>query len=383
MIEYRFALPEDLPQITDFINMVFSMHVRPHDFEVLLPKVYDPRYNKSRIHAIALEGNRIIGCVGVYDFPIRVADETLKIGYLGSVSVHQKFRKQGIMKKLMQMQIERARLEGMDLLALGGQRQRYEYYGFTPCGCTCSYTVTARNIRHAMADVDASEYSFRKLAADDPAIERLFDLYDQQTVSGARTLENFYATLCSYHNLPWVILRKDEPAGYLIASENEEKIVELVMDEPSAFRAIVKGFLQEQKKSGVEILAAPFDLALNRSLAPVCEKYGAIVSNNRMMRCMNPERVIGAFMKLKQTCCQLSDGVLCLGIADMATIRIEVRNGCVIIEKTGEQPDLTLSLMEAEQLIFNYNRYAVAELPLRVHRDWFPLPFYIPEPDTF
>ena len=38
MIEYRFANSEDMDEIIDFINMIFSMLEVPHDFARMLPK---------------------------------------------------------------------------------------------------------------------------------------------------------------------------------------------------------------------------------------------------------------------------------------------------------------------------------------------------------
>ena len=40
MTEYRKALCGELPQIIEFIDMVFSLSGTPHDFASLLPKLY-------------------------------------------------------------------------------------------------------------------------------------------------------------------------------------------------------------------------------------------------------------------------------------------------------------------------------------------------------
>ena len=58
MTEYRFARPEEEPQILDLIDLVFSQGSRPHDFRKLLPKVYaHPGF--AGFHAVAVRENRI------------------------------------------------------------------------------------------------------------------------------------------------------------------------------------------------------------------------------------------------------------------------------------------------------------------------------------
>ena len=39
-VTYTRGKPDELGEIRDFINMVFSMHTRPHDFARMLPKLY-------------------------------------------------------------------------------------------------------------------------------------------------------------------------------------------------------------------------------------------------------------------------------------------------------------------------------------------------------
>ena len=65
MNEYRFATPQDMPKVIDFIDLVFSQSARPHDLAQLIPKVYGDGHDYSHIHAIALEDGEIRGCVAV------------------------------------------------------------------------------------------------------------------------------------------------------------------------------------------------------------------------------------------------------------------------------------------------------------------------------
>ena len=157
MTTYRKARPEDRAQYLDFINMVFSMAHRPHDFSKLLPKVYGPGRPTDTLQNIAVaDAGRVRGPVAVLPGALRGGDKALCTGYVGSVSAHPFARGEGHMKALMKMAIEGAAADGADLMMLGGQRQRYEYFGFTPGGVEIRYTVDQANLRHALRGVETA-----------------------------------------------------------------------------------------------------------------------------------------------------------------------------------------------------------------------------------
>ena len=101
MVTYRRATASDRAKILDFINMVFSMTVRPHDFSTLIPKVYGPGRGLAEIHCIALDDNDAVrGVVAALPQEIHILDQTLRTAFVGSVSVHPYARGEGHMKAL-------------------------------------------------------------------------------------------------------------------------------------------------------------------------------------------------------------------------------------------------------------------------------------------
>jgi len=378
MIEYRFARADDLDELIDFINMIFSMMRVPHDFAAMLPKVYGDAHRLADIHAIAVENGRICGCVGTYVYPLRVGEQTLRMGYIGSVSVHRRVRGMGVMRRLMEMNIQRAREEKLDMLVLGGQRQRYEYYGFTPCGATYSYSLSASNVRHALRELNADEISIRPMEEQD--VPFALECYNRQRVAGARTQSNFLDTAVSYRNQPWLVCSAGKPAGYLIASADGKKICELAAENEKLKTMALKKWLELRELRSVQIDAAPYDRALNQALAPICEGFS--LAQNGMLLCLNYANVILAYMQLKHEDEPLADGEFSLAISDDETIRISVRSGEIQIEQT-DAADVSLDGIQAQQLLFGYNPYVLTDLRRQTPAGWFPLPFHIPEPDTF
>ena len=318
MTEYRFATAQDWPKIIDFIDLVFSQSARPHDFAALIPKVYGDGHDYSHIHAIALEDGEIRGCVAVLPVDMTVAGQQLRMGYLGSVSVHRLSRGAGHMKKTMQMQLEKAKADGLDLIVLGGQRQRYGYFGFYPAGHGYEYSVTQSNVRHALKDVDASAFTFEALEAGEGS-EYAYALYQQQPVCGSRTAENFAELALTFESKGWLVLENGQKAGYLIASNDGKGIREIVLEKPAQVPAVLKAWLALQQVRGLYVDAAPYNVTLNRTLAAFAEYYS--LGQDGLVRCLNYANVIRCWMTLKNSISPLSEGMLRLGI-DGETIEI-------------------------------------------------------------
>ena len=160
MTEYRIARAEEEARLVDFINMVFSMAHCPHDFKTLEPKMYGaPGF--AQHHFVAVENGLIRGVVGLMPMTLRVGEKRLKLGYIGSVSAHPYDKGAGHMKHCMALALDAARERGYDLLVLGGQRQRYQYFGFEQGGMSLRFAVNQRNIRHALGHIDETQVTLR------------------------------------------------------------------------------------------------------------------------------------------------------------------------------------------------------------------------------
>ena len=378
MTEYRFATAQDWPKVIDFIDLVFSQSARPHDFAALIPKVYGDGHDYSHIHAIALEDGEIRGCVAVLPVDMTMAGQKLRMGYLGSVSVHRLSRGAGHMKKTMQMQIDKAKADGLDMIMLGGQRQRYGYFGFSPVGGLYEYTVTHSNVRHALKDVDASGFAFELLVPGEGS-EYAYALYQQQPVCGSRTAENFAELALNFESKGWLILNNGQKAGYLISSVDGKGIREIVLETPELIPAVLKAWMAARDVRSLYLSVAPYDKQLNRTLASFAEYYS--LGQDGCMLCLNYVNTIRAWMTLKNSVEPLSDGVVLLGI-DGQTYEIKVADGTVNVDKTDAEAQIALTADEANQLLFGFNRFYAPEVS-SIPADWFPLPLFIPRPETF
>lgn len=379
MIEYRFAAPEHRADLIDFINYVFSQNSVPHDFKTLIPKVYADGRGYDDIHAIVLDDGRVKGVVGQYPVHASFGGAPLEIGYIGSVSTHPYARGCGYMIKMMEMQAEHAKETGIDIMMLGGQRQRYEYYGYSPVGCEYVYRVNAANVRHALKTVDASAMNWKRFAdATEAEIDDAYRLYQQQPITGVRSREDFTLILRTWRTEPYLLLREAEVVGYMVVS-GTDSVSELVISDASLVPALVKGWFAANELKRMSFTVPAIDAALNRVLATFAEGYQ--MANCTQARIVNLANVLRACLTLKMRTGALSDGEIILQMDDEVPVLARVKDGQITVQETDAAPDLHLPRLEMQQLLFASNRFAAPDVSCPV--DWFPLPLFLYGADHF
>ena len=145
MIEYRHSFPEERETVIATANRVFGDAGADINFETAIPKVYGAEQETSDLQYIAVDENRKIHAL-IARLPnrIHVGAEILKCGCIGTVSVIPESRGRGHMKELMRLWEQEMRAEGTDLAILGGQRQRYQYFGYVPGAPQYTFTISWR-----------------------------------------------------------------------------------------------------------------------------------------------------------------------------------------------------------------------------------------------
>lgn len=376
MTDYRFARSGEEDEILDLINAVFSQKARPHDFASLLPKVYaHPGF--APLHAVAEVDGRIRGTIALLPMEVQMGrgGETLRGGYIGSVAVHPRFQKQGHMRALMAMQAERAQQIGLDFMALGGQRQRYNYYGFENAGLGLRFSVTAANARHALKDAIPVEIvPFPK--HDSPELDVLYALYEAQPSRVLRTRELFYDALRTYNSTPWAI--RDQAgniAGYLAAMENE--ITEIVLADEALLPGVIRAWMEIRNKCAVKCPGWHLEraAALN-AFAEVSE-----ISDYQMLRVLNWERALNAALSFRSQIAPLPEGKRVIGIEGAGALALEVAKEGTRVSPAADAPMLSLSEMQSTALFFSPTSLLTVRDPLL--RCWLPLPLDIPIADQF
>ena len=386
-ITYEMAVPADYDEIIDFANFVFSYAHEPHEFKVLIPKAYGPDRTMWPTHFLARENGRIRGLVGLEQYSLRVLGEELKYGFIGTVSVHQYSRGKGHMKKCMAMSTQYAREHGIDIMMLGGQRQRYEYYGYEPGAVAYSFEITRTNCRHALSAVNTDGVSFKPFADVRDRMKEIFDIYESGPVFGARSLDNFEQICMTWRNCPYAVLSGQYIIGYIVASSDGSDISELRLKDSADFDVVIKAYLAAFDRKSVSVRIPPHRPADVRAASLICEEEN--VSPSEMIMILNYERVVKTYLRLKRHIeGNLPDGHVALGISGLSgegisTLTISVQGGEIDCRFTDDTPDIVLSPLAVQNLMLSPVTYVdMSQLPDCARR-YFPLPIYMESADCF
>lgn len=373
--EYRRALPEEVPQIVDFLNMVFSVDHEPHNFPKLLPKVY-AHDDFWRIQYVAAREGRILAGVTLLPLTLTIRPGiTLKAGFVGGVSVHPYFRGEGHMKALLSKVIRDAREDGLDLLVLGGQRQRYGHFGFGKADPVINYEINPSNVRHALADTDDSGITFETV---EPGMTEMLEKIRHSYLAGQDTCdrgERLYDYLLSWKATPEAILNKGQYIGY--CCRNDAEVFELRLDEPEMFRNVVKAFVKQY--GGMQGNIALTDPEFRTEVADFAEDIS--VTDSGMVRVLNWQGMLEKLLSVRAMDHPVRDGQFCLGVNGEGQFRITAKDGkpSVTEEADGNGPVLTPE--KAVDLLFSVAGAINCTDPWL--KEILPLPFHMGTTDHF
>lgn len=375
----RLARPEDKNEIVDFADLVFSQLQIPHHFPDLLPKVYGDHRNLSIPHMVYTEDGKIMGCLGLFPIDLTFGKQHLKVGYLGTMSVHRRCRGKGVMKQLVHRMKDYAQQEGYDMLVLGGQRQRYEYYGFDAVGGRWSYTLSPANVRHSLP-VEPSNITFQEILpqSEDAAIAHA--LHETKRPHVIRSLEYFVDICHSFKAKPYLVSRGEEIIGYIVASLDNATWKEFVFPDSTHLLPAIKAWWMTQGISALTLLPSPWDKASNKLLAPIAD--GVKHSPCEMLCCLNPRRVLEVLLPFAYQWQPMVDGTLSLSVESCGSpFRICIHDGKASFSDCPKKEATHLSLRDFHKVVFGINPFdkPAVEVPAA----WFPIPFAIDPPDTF
>ena len=283
MTTCTWATAADKQELIDFIDFVFSKAHRPHDFATLLPKLYGERGDAAQHHIVVREDGRIAATMVACPVTMHVCGQDVLTLGIGSVSVHPRARGKGYMRLMMDALDQRAAETGAVLAVLGGQRQRYEYFGFEKTGLEMRAFLNTDNVRHALRDVDASSYALAPLT--EACLPAAMALHAAQPCYCLRTEAAFLDVLRSWEAAPVAILREGQLIGY--ASVAGGDVGELLLTDESHAPAALKLLCAQYGE--LTLHAAPWETERAALLTRVCESFQLRPDNQ--YKCYQPHRL--------------------------------------------------------------------------------------------
>lgn len=374
-MEIRRGQSADMADILDFANFVFSQAHAPHDFRRLIPKLYGEGRDTADRHWLVWERGRIRAMVCAWPITLQVAGIPLKAAGIGTVSVHPYDRGKGYMKRLMQQVLTHLDSENTAFSYLGGQRQRYEYFGFTPSGTAAAFCLTADNLRHRYGKEPKPAVAFVPLQAPaDPLAGEAYALYRSLPVTGARSREDFCMVGRTWGAELFAVLVEGAFAGYV--SVTGSHVQELQVKTPAHLPAVCCALRERQTADSLSFFLPAWERETIRWLSDVAES--GHYAPNQMFRIRDWAAVTRAFLRCKAEYASLERGHLVLEIKGECRLAISAREKETSVELTREEPELTLSPLEAARFLFSPMGGA---LDRGAPDGWLPLPLCVPQLD--
>ncbi len=363
----------------ELIDLAFGFTTPETRFLGLLPKLYRPSYRPQEHNYVVTDGDTLCAAVGAYDHSLRVVGQDIPCRGIGNVAVHPDHRGRSYMKLAMEMAVEDMVRDGVALSALGGRRQRYQYFSYDKAGPCHTFVLTSDNIRHTYGT--EAPYTIRTITeSTDPLLDDVKALSDSGGVVPVRDRFAYLDIAQSWHA---ELLTAIEPAtgrfvGYAITQPNGFVTeVQTVCSED--FMPLLCSLMPALKRDSLTIRLPDHERSYLNTLAAVAE--GVQTGCSMSYSVLDYGRVIRAFLTLKATYDTLMDGTLTLlihGRARDEKLQLSVRDGEVTVAPLPPTApvDYELTHMEAMSLLFApFCPHRQNMSPL--WRSWFPLPLWI------
>lgn len=331
--EYLKADEKDYEELVDFINYVFSYSGESTDFPVLLPKLYKNK-DKIKYHHIIKVDNRIKGVVGAFPLTLSLLDEKVNVVGIGSVSAHPYSKGQGYMKELMNKAICEMKNENVDMSVLNGYRQRYEHFGYEPCGQHINFNILDLNINYKRDELINKGISIHLLDENDPNIvEKAYRFHSKKNVKIERKKEEFLDILKSWNCRIYSVFKNGEFIGYI--SSNNGFIEEIVIEDNNDLNFVIASYIKTFNHREVNVRVPIYEREKISQFLKICENYSITKNNN--FRIFNYEKIVRIMLKLKATYSNLEDGEYNIKIINYGILKIKVHKNNVEVKKVEEK----------------------------------------------
>ena len=379
-----------------FGDRVFGDDVQPGGFAALLPRVYGKDAECDNNHLIVVEDGEIQAMLLAEPTTMICGEEELKGVGIGTVSVSETARGKGYMQLLLKTVRDWMKEEDYAFAVLGGQRQRYGYWGYEPAGIRFKAWISKPNVKHALGEdvTGGLENSLALEPMTEGSVEEKlsYELYKEQPVRYLRAPETFASHLHANRHNPYVIKKDGVFAGYLSASFRKGKTVltELVLKDEQLYSAVLKLFWKEMAPEGFELTLPMYQWERINVLEKLAEVYW--LGDDHRYYVADLEKVLQFSMKVKQTTCGLKDGewkfatekgVYCCTVAGdevKVTLDAECAGQKYDEKMAGEQP-VKRTESEMVRLLFGPGFAAAWDIS-DVPSGWLPFPLCLTEIDA-
>ena len=361
------ASADDYEEIVDLTNYAFSYSLGPSDFTVSLSKLFKSEYFMDGFHYLAREKGKIKAHVGAYPLEITIEAAAFKGQEKGIclpgrgialVAVHPYRRFKGYMQVLLKQAMREALNDGMAYCCLGGQRQRYEYFGFTPAGINYTFTCASANVTHILGRQWESSLSLDRLSASDSvSLDQIYAMHKAKNIRVHRERGKLFDILSSWRAETFVASEGGRFEGYLVHREHRVEgsvVTEFNLKDLSRLPELIGLFLRTRKDVATKVWICPHEREKIARLSGFAEQCA--MGSAYQFAVLDYARFADAFLKIKAAQQKIPQGSFVFHVKDEdmgidTTVRLFSGSNGAGAEITDEKPALILNSLEATRFL--------------------------------
>lgn len=368
----------DFKELIPYLSEAFR-NKPPDWFARNLPAVYQPTdADMANNYAVRIDG-RIAAVVGVFPLTMRLGDSSLRVAGIGGVSTDPTHRRLGLMKLVMDHVLQSMRDEGYPLSWLGGQRQRYRYWGWERAGVTLYARLTQANLRHEPRWQRTPTLKLEPITAGSPHLPAVRALHDAQLCRMDRP--RLYDNLIEWGARPMAGLdAAGRVAAYACLGGSSPNIDELVARDADAALGLVRAVLESEGD-----LQLRLDPLVEPAVQPLIDMAEMVrVEDAGNWQVFDWPTVVTAMLQAVQRWRPLMPGRVVLAVEDQVRFEMRADGRGATCTLTDAPAALSTDGPTMTRLLFGPLRPSqVMTLPAdaAVLDQWCPLPLYLGRQD--
>ncbi len=324
---------------------------------------------------------QLVGCLGIHPMKLRLGASVLTAGGIGVVGADPDRRGEGIMTRLLVDAIGRMREAGHTISILGGDRQRYGWFGWENGGVRRRYLLTRRML--GPPDREDVELELKRFDAGNAAMRRrLHRLSTGRSIGVEHTAADVGPLFDRVGRETWIIEQGRQIACLSLAGPNRRnrpyQQVHAAFGDPqlvaSALRLLMKRFRRQQ----LWAVAGP-----TAEEAALFEPWSCqwVTEDDGMIRILDLPRLVEQLEPELARCRRVSG----VRAPDLQLQLTDLNQSAVLKGAGGGKRKIRLTCTEAVRLLFGSGTLSSCDLAQRLPESvigpWsalLPLPLHVP-----
>ncbi len=283
-MEIRYLKKDEFYDLRELLDGVFGRRDNSGPrFAGLFPRFFsEPNDYVTSSHLGAFDGDRLIGTAGIYKLDYVVGTEHIKLIGNGNVAVHEDYRGQGVMSKLLDAVNDECDKIG-DVGYLHGKRERYARWDYIGNGTQYELTFEPTDDNYEFVTMTDSHVDFCR------------ELSHKKVDYILRKREDFEPSLRSGGREAVSVMKNDNLVGFMSLNRDNAFVEESAFD--GEIEKQVFGALGCALGRTVKVRFSGYDLKSVKRLEAVATEVNT--SQPALFRIINEDRVKEVAKKLR------------------------------------------------------------------------------------